>query len=124
MHPVGLVGVRSRIKGDDLSIDEADPEVFFDEHVTLFLFSKPTLSSPTTFGGNLPLGEGGLVIDEAGCLCEIDGRPRLQCCFMESRQLGACKLEEASSPVLKSVSISSLCGCAQLTGQSPPCWLR
>ena len=95
---------RVGVEVNNFTIGEANSEPLFDEHVPFFFLSKGTLPSTAAPGSGLLLGESGLVVDQLGSFGEVDGRSRLVSGFVVSGQLGADKLEESASPVLKDVS--------------------
>lgn len=100
LHPVIFRGGAVGVEIDDLAIPEPDPESFFDEHVSFFFLGEGALATSTAFAGYFFLKQRRAIVNQLGCLGEIDRCSRLACRLVIRGQLGPVELEEAATPVL------------------------
>lgn len=77
LHPAFFIACGVGIEVDYLAIVEADSETFFDEHVAFFLFCEARLAALAMFTNSLLLSECTSVVDELGCVGEVDCGSRL-----------------------------------------------
>ena len=77
LHPAFFVARGVGIEVDYLAVVEPDSETFFDEHIAFFLFCEARLAALAMLTDSLLLSERTAVVDELGCVCEVDCGSRL-----------------------------------------------
>jgi hypothetical protein len=101
LHPALLGCSAVGIKVDDLAVGEAHAEALLDKHVALLLLGEGALAPAAAAAArHLLLQQRRAVVDQLGCLGQVDGGARLARRLVEGGQLGAVKLEVSPSPVL------------------------
>lgn len=110
MHPLVLKGAAIGVEIDRLAVGEADPEPLLDVLVALvFLGESGAAPAFVRVGRGRVRDEGGLVVDEAGGLGQVDDGAFLLRVLVVGREFGVLEAEEAAAPVLFDYQ-KSVCG--------------
>jgi hypothetical protein len=99
-HPAFLVGRSIGVKVDYFAVVEANAEAFLDEHVSFLFFCEAGLSSLASLSASLFLRKSATIIDELGCIGEIDCGTRLTGRLVVCSELASHEFEVTTTPVL------------------------